>query len=166
MDMHSLLSVYCLATSATASLILLRTGRSASLARDSSNFCLMATAWSAGRETNISEFSPLSFLRDFEAIRRKITAAKDRTYRTKVVLATDLCHLHRSAGIQIVRLRRNLATQRSAQQGPSIKSRASCLSSCSAGVPRLGSAWSCLETAEPARAASAPHGSPAGGSTW
>ena len=43
----------------------------------------MTEAESAPREMKISAVSPLSFLRVLEAIRRKITAAKDRSFDGK-----------------------------------------------------------------------------------
>lgn len=41
----------------------------------------MTDACSGGKDTNISALSPFSDLRVLDAIRRNMTAAKDRSYR-------------------------------------------------------------------------------------
>jgi hypothetical protein len=74
----SLLSAYCRPTSATASLILLRTVRSGSVPRVSRSFWRMTAAWSLANEKKMSTLFPDSTFRVLEAIRRNITAAKDR----------------------------------------------------------------------------------------
>jgi hypothetical protein len=73
-----LLSEYSLATSATASPILFLTVLVCSAPNASSSFCLMAYACSCGMDRKSSKLSPEATLRVFEAIRRKITAAKER----------------------------------------------------------------------------------------
>lgn len=90
MPLYLLFSEYCLATSATASLILFLTVRSVSLAKVSNSFCLMTVADSAPRETKTSAFSPFSVLRVFDAIRRKITAEKERSlYQSQNISMTN-----------------------------------------------------------------------------
>jgi hypothetical protein len=78
---NQLFSVYWRASSATASLILLRTARSVSVPRVSRSFCLMTAAWSLERLIIMSTVSPLSIFLVLELMRRKMTAAKERICR-------------------------------------------------------------------------------------
>ena len=77
-------SEYSLAISATASPILFRTELVPSPPSASSNLDLMTYPCSWGRERKVSTVSPLSILRAFDAIRRKMTAAKDRVWIIEV----------------------------------------------------------------------------------
>ncbi len=73
------LSVYCLATSATASLILFRTAFSVSVASVSRSLVRMTPAWSGLKEMKVSVASDVAVFRVLDAIRRKITAAYSRS---------------------------------------------------------------------------------------
>lgn len=78
MGKHRLLSKYCRATSATASLILLRIARSGSDGNVWRSFWLMIEDCSRLNDMKRSEVSFVDVFRVLEAIFRKITAAKER----------------------------------------------------------------------------------------
>lgn len=75
---YALASEYSLAISATASPILFLTLFVDSDPSASISFALMAKPCSCGNDRKSSMLSPLASLRAFEAIRRKMTAAKAR----------------------------------------------------------------------------------------
>lgn len=84
------LSEYSLAISATASPILFLTGFDFSRPNASMSFCRITYACCFGMARNNSIVLLSSILRDLEAIRRKITAAKDRVYKVFEISETTL----------------------------------------------------------------------------